>query len=101
APPAPRCALLPYTTLSRSMVGWALSVVLVLAQFDFNLSELLGSAAANSGKEGFLDPGLKYGEDTTSKLNFVSLGLALVLGTAGRSEEHTSELQSRENLVCR
>ncbi len=65
------------------MIGSALIVILVLAQFDFNISELLGSAAANSGKDGFLDPGLKYGADTTSKLNFVSLGLALVLGTAG------------------
>src|SRR5690606_39685482 len=30
---------------------------------------------------------------------FDALGLGKVLG--GRSEEHTSELQSRENLVCR
>src|SRR5690606_3697921 len=29
------------------------------------------------------DPGLKYGADLTSKLDFVSLGIALVLGTAG------------------
>src|SRR5690606_41931122 len=28
-------------------------------------------------------------------------GLLLSLGTITRSEEHTSELQSRENLVCR
>src|SRR5690606_38937005 len=28
-------------------------------------------------------------------------GVADVLQRAGRSEEHTSELQSRENLVCR
>jgi len=27
--------------------------------------------------------------------------VAVVLGVVGRSEEHTSELQSRENLVCR
>src|SRR5207302_9777681 len=27
--------------------------------------------------------------------------LALCRGVGGRSEEHTSELQSRENLVCR
>ena len=33
--------------------------------------------------EAFLQPGLKYGIDTTSKIDFVSLGLALVLGTAG------------------
>src|SRR5690606_41970350 len=28
-------------------------------------------------------------------------GETVVSGQAGRSEEHTSELQSRENLVCR
>ena len=72
------------------MVGSALIVVLVLAKFDFNLSELLGSAAQaygerpdNKGASSFLEPGLQYGADLTSKLNFLSLGLALVLGTAG------------------
>ena len=30
-----------------------------------------------------LEPGLKYGKTTTSKIDFISLGLALVLGTAG------------------
>ena len=66
------------------MAGSALIVVLVLAKFGFNLSDLLGTAAANSGKGGaFLEPGLKYGVSTTSKIDFISLGLALVLGTAG------------------
>ena len=58
--------------------------MLVLAEFGFNLSELLGAAAEKTGKgEAFLQPGLKYGINTTSKIDFVSLGLALVLGTAG------------------
>ncbi|MDO9455566.1 cation acetate symporter [Nocardioides sp.] len=65
------------------MAGSALIVFLVLAKFDFNLSELLGAAAQQSGKEGFLDPGIKYGISETTKIDFVSLGLALVLGTAG------------------
>ncbi len=66
------------------MAGSALIVVLVLAKFGFNLSELLGTAAQNSGKGGaFLEPGLKYGVSTTSKIDFISLGIALVLGTAG------------------
>jgi cation/acetate symporter len=66
------------------MVGSALIVVLVLAKFDFNLSDLLGTAATNSGKGGaFLEPGLKYGVSTTSKIDFISLAIALVLGTAG------------------
>ena len=66
------------------MAGSALIVVLVLAKFGFNLSELLGTAASNSGKgQAFLEPGLKYGVSTTSKIDFISLGIALVLGTAG------------------
>ena len=66
------------------MAGSALIVVLVLAKFGFNLSELLGTAAQNSGKgNAFLEPGLKYGVSTTSKIDLISLGIALVLGTAG------------------
>ena len=66
------------------MVGSALIVVLVLIEFNFNISDLLGTAATNSGKgSAFLEPGLKYGVSTTSKLDFLSLGIALVLGTAG------------------
>ncbi len=66
------------------MAGSALIVLLVLIEFDFNLSQLLGSAADNSGAgQAFLEPGLKYGASTTSKLDFLSLGIALVLGTAG------------------
>ncbi len=66
------------------MSGTVLITILVLAEFGFNLSELLGSAAENTGKgQAFLEPGLAYGIDLTSKIDFVSLGLALVLGTAG------------------
>ncbi|WP_122816129.1 solute symporter family protein [Nocardioides pantholopis] len=66
------------------MAGSALIVVLVLLKFDFNLSDLLGTAASNSGAgSAFLEPGLRYGATTTSKIDFLSLGIALVLGTAG------------------
>jgi cation/acetate symporter len=66
------------------MSGTVLITVLVLAEFNFNLSDLLGTAADESGQgAAFLEPGLKYGVSTTSKIDFVSLGLALVLGTAG------------------
>ncbi len=66
------------------MSGTILITVLVLAQFNFNISDLLGGAAENSGAgQAFLEPGLKYGADTTAKIDFLSLGLALVLGTAG------------------
>lgn len=66
------------------MTGTVLITVLVLAKFGFNISELLGAAAQKSGKgDAFLNPGLKYGLSTTSKIDFISLGIALVLGTAG------------------
>ncbi|MFJ9846206.1 cation acetate symporter [Kitasatospora sp. NPDC101155] len=66
------------------VVGAALMTVLVLAKYHFNPSELLGAAASASGKgSAFLEPGLKYGASNTSKLDFISLGIALVLGTAG------------------
>ncbi|MFF7634528.1 cation acetate symporter [Kitasatospora sp. NPDC008050] len=66
------------------VLGAGLMTVLVLARYDFNLSTLLGAAAQASGKgSAFLAPGLKYGASGTSRLDFVSLALALVLGTAG------------------
>ncbi|WP_030203136.1 cation acetate symporter [Streptomyces sp. NRRL S-87] len=66
------------------IAGALLITFLVMLKFDFSISELLGRAAENSGKgSSFLEPGLKYGKDATTKLDFISLGLALVLGTAG------------------
>ncbi|MCX5383233.1 cation acetate symporter [Streptomyces sp. NBC_00083] len=66
------------------IAGAILMTFLVLLKFHFNISDLLGSAAAKSGKgSAFLEPGLKYGVSGTSKLDFLSLGIALVLGTAG------------------
>ena len=66
------------------MGGTILITVLVLAKFNFNLSDLLHTASTNTGKgDAFLQPGLKYGVSTTSRIDFLSLGLALVLGTAG------------------
>jgi cation/acetate symporter len=66
------------------MVGTVLITVLVLAKFNFNVSDMLGTAAEESGAgKAFLEPGLKYGVSTEAKIDFISLGLALVLGTAG------------------
>ncbi|WP_406288871.1 cation acetate symporter [Streptomyces sp. NBC_00209] len=66
------------------IAGALLMTLMVLWKFDFNVSDLLGTAAEKSGHgSAFLEPGLKYGATGTSKLDFLSLGLALVLGTAG------------------
>jgi cation/acetate symporter len=64
------------------IVGAAAITVWVLARFGFNLSAVLGGAA-DKGGAGVLDPGKQYGKSGTTRLDFVSLALALVLGTAG------------------
>jgi len=69
------------TTLT---VGAAVSTAWVLARAGFNISGLLHDAAASSpAGSAVLGPGLEYGGSTVSKLDFISLSLALVLGTAG------------------
>ena len=71
--------------------GAAIMTVMVLAKFGLDFSGLLGSAqsAISGSADGavanrdVLAPGAQYGASTTSKINLLSLGLALVLGTAG------------------
>lgn len=73
------------------IAGAAFMTVLVLAKFGFNFSDILGAAQESVSESAnkavaardVLAPGAQYGGSETSKLNFVSLGLALVLGTAG------------------
>ena len=62
--------------------GVLIMCLLVLVAARGNFSALLGEAVANSGKD-LLRPGLQYGATETSKLDFVSLSIALVFGTAG------------------
>jgi cation/acetate symporter len=72
---------------SLLIIGAFVMTLWVLGQYGFNLSALLGgaaeSSAAASTARDVLAPGAQYGATGTSKLDFVSLGLALVLGTAG------------------
>ncbi|MFD4543143.1 cation acetate symporter [Streptomyces bauhiniae] len=66
------------------LVGTIVMTVLVLVRFHGDVNQLLLTAAARSGHgASFLAPGLKYGGDWTARMDFISLGLALVLGTAG------------------
>ncbi|WP_328671931.1 solute symporter family protein [Streptomyces sp. NBC_00328] len=67
------------------LIGGAIVLtVLVLVRFHGDINELLSTAAGRSGHgQAFLAPGLKYGGDWTARFDFMSLGLALVLGTAG------------------
>ncbi|SHE66340.1 cation/acetate symporter [Streptoalloteichus hindustanus] len=65
--------------------GAAVMTVWVLGRFGLNLSGLLGAAVERGGPEGaaLLDPGKQYGLSGLTRLDFLSLALALVLGTAG------------------
>ncbi|MEJ7727531.1 MAG: cation acetate symporter, partial [Actinomycetes bacterium] len=67
------------------ITGAGLMTIWVLAKYGFNLSSLLGDAAAAGGETGaaLLEPGKQYGATGTSRLDFVSLSIALVFGTAG------------------
>src|SRR5207302_10127341 len=79
-PPPPPSTLFPYTTLFRSIhtaVGTASALGLVIA-----VPGTIGFALLGHGH---------------AALPPFSIGGS----AAWRSEEHTSELQSRENLVCR
>src|SRR2546421_5930589 len=72
----PRSTLFPYTTLFRSL-GWSADRI----GFAWDPSNSLG-----------LSP---------SDFNAQTQALLARLAAAIRSEEHTSELQSRSDLVCR
>ncbi|MEV2233818.1 cation acetate symporter [Streptomyces phaeochromogenes] len=65
------------------VVGVAVTAVMVLHRYKWNVDDLLGGAASGSGiGQRFLEPGLRYGGSTTSKLDFFSLQIAIVLGLA-------------------
>src|SRR5206468_10422289 len=90
-PPPPTSTLFPYTTLFRSQ-GRRPSANKIVNALQAYLSELDPDLLTEQLKAGGLDslPTWKYKDDN------VSLEIEPV-----RSEEHTSELQSRSDLVCR
>src|SRR5690606_10932045 len=66
------------------VAGTAVMTVWVMAKHNFNLSALMGAAVDRAGGlEELLEPMNRYGASGTSKLDFISLAVALVLGTAG------------------
>src|SRR2546427_2636316 len=81
----PRSTLFPYTTLFRSGTGEDLSLWSVRPDTQPRLGEC-GDRSRHRAIRGRIHPALMvaYGQ-----------------GVLSRSEEHTSELQSQSNLVCR
>ncbi|MGF1648443.1 MAG: cation acetate symporter [Kineosporiaceae bacterium] len=65
------------------IAGTVVMTIWVLALSGFNLSALFGDAIAAAGNPALIDPMQRYGASELAKIDFVSLSLALVLGTAG------------------
>jgi len=65
------------------IAGAIVMTIWVLGKVHVNLSALLGDAADSGKGQALLNPGLLYGKDSVGKIDFISLSLALVLGTAG------------------
>src|SRR2546430_6034640 len=78
----PRSTLFPYTTLFRSTLGLA-QVKLFQRVSAYDAAQVRRDAAAHP-------------DDVGAQCKVADIDLSM-----GRSEEHTSELQSQSNLVCR
>src|SRR2546430_3547935 len=81
----PRSTLFPYTTLFRSAKHFCAT--------PFDLVESTGGTARTGRVR-------KHGANAAIHRN-ASGGAAIARARSPRSEEHTSELQSQSNLVCR
>src|SRR3989442_7365702 len=79
----PRSTLFPYTTLFRSDT--------------YQLEAAQGLAGADI----FLDEPSVTGTENALMAAVAARGATVLRNAASRSEEHTSELQSRPHLVCR
>src|SRR5699024_12727424 len=94
--PPPRPTLFPYTTLFRSDV---------MQMINFSIEETAkgykGLVIGNQGKNFCVGANLALMLMEAQDDNFFELDMVVRKFQDMRSEEHTSELQSRFDLVCR
>src|SRR5690606_40569586 len=93
------CTLFPYTTLFRSLaagLGW-------MVQHDGPArSPSIPAAVVRAAREARLSLLLVPADVSVAQdSSFMAHRLTAPPGAGERSEEHTSQLQSREKLVCR
>src|SRR3712207_7592424 len=85
----PRSTLFPYTTLFRSMSHELRTPLNAILSY----SRLLREEAADAGQADFVSD--------LERIHRAGRHLLSLINHILRSEEHTSELQSRQYLVCR
>src|SRR2546430_9095222 len=90
--PPPRSTLFPYTPLSRSQHG--VRRLGELGELHVRLAGQLGRLDLQARREHPLARPVEHGR----AVGLIPVALPYV---GHRSEEHTSELQSQSNLVCR
>src|SRR2546427_8173944 len=86
----PRSTLFPYTTLFRSLDARGVPVAAILASTAFGYLTVAMSYLSPDRIFAFL----------VNSYGTVAIFVYVLIATV-RSEEHTSELQSQSNLVCR
>src|SRR5690349_22405908 len=89
----PRSTLFPYTTLFRSTMSEQADVIATACGAFGTSADYLERTRVALVTHGIVDPYL----ERLARLVARRRGI----GEAARSEEHTSELQSRRDLVCR
>src|SRR5690606_41754107 len=98
--PPPSSTLFTYTTLFRSLARDSFTLALqrldlllyrqilrLRASYQLSLDEFRGLYVSDQQVDALIQQDSRFGQVDVAELD--------------RSEEHTSELQSRENLVCR
>src|SRR5690606_40923816 len=97
---SPGSSLFPYTTLFRSVDGPA-------AVLEAGRERVLEFDLAQGDADGRVEDTEREGEGEDeavvgdAPLHAIAVTAGAEVHGGARSEEHTSELQSRENLVCR
>src|SRR3712207_8942717 len=93
----PRSTLFPYTTLFRSQAGSRRSALLALYELGLSMRTATGRVHPLPAYQRWAEAaGLRV-----TSVEPLDPRFPLHLVVATRSEEHTSELQSRQYLVCR
>src|SRR5688572_30944630 len=89
----PRSTLFPYTTLFRSFAGEA--------DDEGRAQRDAGNPAADAREQRVVDPAVARPPHPAQHVGGGVLQRQVDVPADLRSEEHTSELQSQSNLVCR